>query len=182
MWILLVVGIILVVIILIPFVAFYTGVWKPATLNQTIITSDSVSYNIPSAWSTSLPVKDSVCQVYTFIGVNETVPQPSVRALNIASTTIQPIEANCTDDDQILAQKMYHICRYGDFQDIPIAQFNGCPKTDGGFTKMNGYYEEYFNTCGKPVSKQKVGTGNFSDVTSDTSTRCAGSVGLIMFN
>lgn len=182
MSILIIVGIIIIIIIFIPIIIYYAGSWKPAKLNQVTIAEASQSYNIPSAWTTAKPVKSSTCQVYTFVGNNNNIPQPSISSISVGNNQIQPINGTCVDDDQIFAQKMFHICKYGEFQDIPSTQFNGCPKVDGGFTKLNGYYEEFFNICGNPVSTKKTGTGQFSDITADTSTRCPGSIGLIMFN
>jgi hypothetical protein len=179
--ILLIVGIILIIITVIPLVAYYLGGFKPATLNQQVLNDASTAYNIPSAWTKAQPARDSPCQVYTFISSGTNIPQPSVSQLNLGATNIQPINSTCTDDDQVLAQKLYHICKYGEFQDTPASQFKGCPKIDGGNTKIDGYYEEFFNVCGKPTAKS-AGAGQISEVTADNSTRCPGSVGLIMFN
>jgi hypothetical protein len=182
MSIVIIVAFILIIVVVIIIIAYYGSSWKPATLNQTVLNSAASAYNIPSAWSGAQSVKGSTCQAYTFLSINGIIPQPSIDELNLGDTTIQPINSTCTDDDQIFAQKMYHICKYGEFQDIPPAQFAGCQKVDGSHTKVDGFYEEFFNICGPPISNNKVGTGTFSDVTSDTSTRCPGSIGLVMFN
>jgi hypothetical protein len=182
MSILIIIGFILILVVIIPMIGYFSGVWKPVTLNQVTIAQESQSYNIPSAWSTAKPVGDSTCQVYTFISNNGNIPQPSISSIGNGSNQIQPINGTCIDDDQVFAQKMFHVCKYGEFQDIPSTQFNGCPKIEGVFTKLNGYYEEFFNICGKPTSTKRVGAGQFSDITADTSTRCPGSIGLVMFN
>jgi hypothetical protein len=69
-------------------------VWRAAILDETTITTQFTSYAIPSA----LPVKDSPCLVYTSTKVNNTMPQPTIDALDIANT-IQPIQSSCVDDD-----------------------------------------------------------------------------------
>lgn len=176
------VGLILIIITIIPLVVFYLGAFRPATLNTQVIDNASTSYEIPSAWTKAQPARNSPCQIYTFISTNNSIAQPSVEQLNLGNTSIQPINGNCTDDDQIFAQKLFHICKYGEFQDIPVAQFKGCPKIDGTFTKLDGYYEEFYNICGNPPPKSSGGIGSGSTVTADTSTRCAGAVGLIMWN
>jgi hypothetical protein len=122
-----------------------------------------------------MPLSNSGCEVYTFVSPNgSTIPQPSIDSLNqTGDYTIFPIQQGCTDDDQIFAQHNFHVCRYGELPDIPITQFDGCPLVNGGFTKINGYYEEYYNTCGGSTS---------SNLTEANSTRCAGSVGLIAYD
>lgn len=182
MSILIVIAFILIIIVAIAMISYYTNAWKPAKLNQVAIAEASSNYNIPSAWTTAKPVKGSTCQIYTFVSNGNNIPQPSISSLSVSNNQIQPINGTCIDDDQVFAQKMFHVCKYGEFQDIPSTQFNGCPKVNGGYTKLNGYYEEFFNICGNPVSTRKTGTGQFSDITADTSVRCPGSIGLIMFN
>jgi hypothetical protein len=176
--IIILVAIIIFVIILIILLGTYvTGLWKPVVLPAADIQSMIDAYSIPSAWTSSLPTDNGECQVYTFVSTNGDVPQPSIDVLNANETSkyeVFPIQQSCTDDDQIFAQHSYHVCRYGELPDIPITQFDGCPLINGGFTKINGYYEEYYNTCG--------GSTSSSTLTESNSTRCLGSVALIAYD
>ncbi len=172
LWILVIAIVILLLILL---GTFMLGLWDqvefPPANTQEMINA----YSIPSAWSSGLPVPNASCQAYTFISTDGTIPQPGIDHLNNTSDDIVifPIQQECTDSDQIFAQNSFHVCRYGDFPDIPITQFDGCPLKTGGFTKINGFYEEYYNTCG--VTTQ-------SSLTESNSTRCIGSIGLITYN
>lgn len=176
---------VLVLAIIVVFVAYFGGAFQTATLDQSSIQQANESYNIPSAWSTAQPVQESTCLTYTFVSTGLNIPQPSVERLNAGSLEVQPINATCVDDDQVLAQHVWHTCKYGEFQDLPISQFNGCPLVNGEFTKINGYYEEFFTPCGNPAnSSTGTGTGvsTGSTVTSANSTRCNGTIGLILWN
>ena len=163
------------VLILITLLAtFSIGFWTPAVLTTPSPETMSNLYAIPSAWTSSQPLNNASCQVYTFVSINGEIPQPGLDRLNQPEDyTVFPVQQSCTDDDQIFAQPSYHVCRYGDFPDIPITQFKGCPLVNGGFSKINGYYEEYYNTCGVSTA---------GSVTESNSTRCAGSVGLVTYD
>jgi hypothetical protein len=175
-----VVSIILILVLIVLFVSYSTGLWTVATQPQIDSKAAIEAYNIPSAWTSSLPVADSKCQVYTFVATGDNVPQPSLAALDANLTgkfNVVPLNATCTDDDQIFAQQMFHVCRYGELADIPIEEYAGCRLRNGGFTKIDGYYESYYNTCGVAAAADKS-----SSVTADNSTRCPGSIGLIAYN
>jgi hypothetical protein len=183
--VLLVVGIVLVTILVALYVSYLLGLWEPAALESPDIEGMINNYDIPSAWTAAKPINGDECKAYTFIGTNSTVPQPSLNKLNagVNSNTVKelPITSACVDDDQIFAQKKFHICRYGELQDIPLEQFAGCPLINGGFTKIDGYYEEFFSVCTPTPDTSSSSTGASSSVTSDNSSRCKGSVGLITY-
>jgi len=171
-----VVALIVIILILIALLITYlSGYWNKVALPAPDTEAMTDLYSVPSAWSSTYPKSNSTCQAYTFVSTNGEIPQPNINSLNNNNSnyTVFPINSGCTDSDQIFAQNSFHVCRYGEFPDIPITQFNGCPLVNGGFTKINGYYEEYYNTCG--------GTGQ-STLTDGNSTRCLGSVGLITYN
>jgi len=185
MSILLITIIVLIIILIIILGTFVLGFWRPATLPSANISEMTNTYNIPSAWTGGAPTDDSSCQVYTFVSTNGDIPQPSLAALSANQTgkfNISPLNATCTDDDQIFAQKMFHVCRYGQLSDIPITQYSGCPLRSGGFTKIDGFYEEYYNMCSNQGTTGTGNGGQTSTLTEGNSTRCAGTVALITYN
>ncbi len=179
MSVILILIIVLVIILIILLGTYILGLWKPATLPTANVEQMEMSYQIPSAWTSGAPTDNSTCQAYTFIGVNDQIPQPSLAALNANQSgkyTISSLNSPCVDDDQIFAQKLFHVCRYGELSDIPITQYKGCPLINGGATKINGYYEEFYNVC------NPRGTSQSASLTADNSNRCIGSISLLTYN
>lgn len=185
MSILFITSFVLITIIVILGLSYYIGIWDTPIIEEENVQNMIDLYKIPSAWTPSLGVEGASCQVYTFNTETGKVPQPSLYSLNSQSLTnkkytITPISGNCIDDDQIFAKKVFHVCRYGELGNIPISQYNGCKLTNGGTTKIDGYYEEFFELCSEDIDSSGIGAN--STLASDNSQRCLGSIGLISYN
>ena len=166
--------IVIISIVIILLVSYYTNMWNFYQLPAADIDKMIASHNIPSIWSQSVNAGDSVCRTYTFISENGEIPRPNIRTLDYANSSTS-LQQTCVDDDQLLAVKRAHVCRHGNFTDIPVGQFRGCPLRRGGHTQVNGFYEEYYESCATTNASS-------DNVTSSNSNRCNGSIGLLTYN
>jgi hypothetical protein len=168
-------------VLIILIISYYIGMWESYKVPQDDIEDMKMSYNIPSPWSSSSNATNSDCQVITFVDKNPNIiPQPNIRSLNASIMSFDTkikLPQTCVDDDQITAVKKAHVCNYGELQGIPISQYTGCRLINGGTTKVNGYYEEYYAICSFGGS-----SSNIQNTTSDNSNRCSGTIGLLTYN
>lgn len=158
---------ILILIIISIILLYYFNTFTPPKIQQS---STDLDLKIPAPWSHPNPVQQNAgkCLVYTFATTDKYVPVTAKFSLLNScitnGTCFSSPQQDCIDPDQLMAQKMVHVCTGNELTNLTSSY---CLKQDGKKAKL-GEVEEYYQKCGTNEEKQII--------------YCKGSLSLLTFN